>query len=262
VAQREAITLGDVEDAKDAYEAKLDSSFFLVRLDRARQLRIAYMRTMAQLGPDSQKASDAAGRRGRERPTGPNSLGADQYGSVVHAMAMQVPQRLLTLTGSLSRPYRNWTSPRCKETQEAEKIARQSQVWSLKGRHPQNHFRRTAAVKRSHKTADQDPRNGTPDVTAASRLRIFQKEKAHLMVFSIEAGRAFSQHGLGDSWLRRIDLVSRQRRGQPDPPARFPNGARRGPLENAGGMPGCRDARSHGRVGRPAREGHDQAQPG
>jgi len=66
VAEGEVITLEDVEDAKDAYEAKLDSSFFRVRLDRATQLQIAYMRAMAQLGPDSQKAADVAAVMGRE----------------------------------------------------------------------------------------------------------------------------------------------------------------------------------------------------
>jgi hypothetical protein len=66
VANGDSITLEDVEDAKDAYEAKLDSSFFRVRLDRATQLQIAYMRAMAQLGPDSQKAADVAAVMGRE----------------------------------------------------------------------------------------------------------------------------------------------------------------------------------------------------
>lgn len=66
VAEGEVITLADVEDAKDAYEAKLDSSFFRVRLDRATQLQIAYMRAMAQLGPESQKAADVAAVMGRE----------------------------------------------------------------------------------------------------------------------------------------------------------------------------------------------------
>jgi hypothetical protein len=66
VAEGNVITLEDVEDAKDAYEAKLDSSFFRVRLDRATQLQIAYMRAMAQLGPESQKAADVAAVMGRE----------------------------------------------------------------------------------------------------------------------------------------------------------------------------------------------------
>lgn len=66
VADGDVITLENVEDAKDAYEAKLDSSFFRVRLDRATQLQIAYMRAMAQLGPESQKAADVAAVMGRE----------------------------------------------------------------------------------------------------------------------------------------------------------------------------------------------------
>lgn len=66
VATDQVIRLGDVEDAKDAYEAKLDESFFRVRLDRATQLQIAYMRAMAELGPESQKAADVAGVMGRE----------------------------------------------------------------------------------------------------------------------------------------------------------------------------------------------------
>jgi len=66
VANDQVITLNDVEDAKDAYEAKLDESFFRVRLDRATQLQIAYMRAMAELGPASQKAADVAAVMGRE----------------------------------------------------------------------------------------------------------------------------------------------------------------------------------------------------
>ncbi|WP_264670436.1 hypothetical protein [Arthrobacter sp. VKM Ac-2550] len=41
MANDEVVTLGDVEDATDAYEAKLDESFFRVRLNRATQLQIA-----------------------------------------------------------------------------------------------------------------------------------------------------------------------------------------------------------------------------
>ena len=66
VASNDVITLQDVKDAQDAYEAKLDSSFFRVRLDRATPLQIAYMRAMAELGPDSQKAADVAAVMGRE----------------------------------------------------------------------------------------------------------------------------------------------------------------------------------------------------
>ncbi|AZZ56289.1 ATP-binding protein [Rathayibacter iranicus] len=60
VATANRITQEDVEFARDAYEAKLDSSFFRVRLDRATQLQTAYMRAMAELGPEPQKAGDVA----------------------------------------------------------------------------------------------------------------------------------------------------------------------------------------------------------
>lgn len=60
VAQDNRITREDVLLAREAYEAKLDSSFFRVRLDRATPLQTAYMRAMAQLGPEPQKAADVA----------------------------------------------------------------------------------------------------------------------------------------------------------------------------------------------------------
>lgn len=60
VASNNRISREDVELAKEAYEAKLDSSFFRVRLDRATPLQTAYMRAMAQLGPEPQKAADVA----------------------------------------------------------------------------------------------------------------------------------------------------------------------------------------------------------
>lgn len=60
IATNNRISVNDVELAKDAYEAKLDSSFFRVRLDRATPLQTAYMRAMAELGPEPQKAGDVA----------------------------------------------------------------------------------------------------------------------------------------------------------------------------------------------------------
>jgi hypothetical protein len=60
VAQQDPITRADIDIAKEAYEAKLDSSFFRVRLDRATPLQTAYMRAMAELGPEPQKAADVA----------------------------------------------------------------------------------------------------------------------------------------------------------------------------------------------------------
>jgi hypothetical protein len=60
VAAGPEITLADVSDAVPAYEAKLDDSFFNVRLDRATELQVAYLRAMAQLGDAPQKAADVA----------------------------------------------------------------------------------------------------------------------------------------------------------------------------------------------------------
>lgn len=54
------ITADDVDAARDGYLAKLDRSFFRVRLDRATTLQTAYLRAMAELGPTAQKASDVA----------------------------------------------------------------------------------------------------------------------------------------------------------------------------------------------------------
>lgn len=65
VADGPVINLEDIQAAVPAYEAKLDTSFFRVRLDRATDLQRAYLRAMAQLGPTAQKASDVADIMGR-----------------------------------------------------------------------------------------------------------------------------------------------------------------------------------------------------
>lgn len=64
-AQEDRIRLDDIETVLPAYEGKLDESFFRVRLDRATELERAYMRAMAELGPEPQKASDVAEKMGR-----------------------------------------------------------------------------------------------------------------------------------------------------------------------------------------------------
>jgi len=66
VAEGPRITKQDVIDAEAIYEAKLDSSFFRVRLDRATTKQTAYLRAMAELGPEPQKASDVAAKMGRD----------------------------------------------------------------------------------------------------------------------------------------------------------------------------------------------------
>lgn len=60
VADNDVITRDDVVVAKEIYEDKLDSSFFKVRLDRATELETAYLRAMADLGPEPQLAGDVA----------------------------------------------------------------------------------------------------------------------------------------------------------------------------------------------------------
>ena len=66
VASGNHITAEDINTAKEAYEAKLDGSFFRVRLDRATPLQTAYMRAMAELGSEPQKAADVASLMKRE----------------------------------------------------------------------------------------------------------------------------------------------------------------------------------------------------
>jgi len=66
VANDGRVTRADVATAREAYEAKLDSSFFRVRLDRTTPLQTAYLRAMAELGAKPQKAADVARVMGRE----------------------------------------------------------------------------------------------------------------------------------------------------------------------------------------------------
>ncbi|MCO4255959.1 plasmid pRiA4b ORF-3 family protein [Pseudarthrobacter cellobiosi] len=52
------------------------------------------------------------------------------------------------------------------------------------------------------------------------------------------SGLAFYEYDLGDSWLHRMELMSRRPLDEDSPPARLIDGARRGPLEDSGGLPG------------------------
>lgn len=65
VADGPSITRNDVVMAVPGYEAKLDESFFRVRLDRTTEMQRAYLRAMAELGAAPQKASDVADVMGR-----------------------------------------------------------------------------------------------------------------------------------------------------------------------------------------------------
>jgi hypothetical protein len=65
LTEQPPITVGDVENAQEAVEAKLDSSFFRVRAERTTELELRYMRAMAELGPEPQQAKDVAELLGR-----------------------------------------------------------------------------------------------------------------------------------------------------------------------------------------------------
>lgn len=52
------------------------------------------------------------------------------------------------------------------------------------------------------------------------------------------SGEAFYEYDFGDSWLHRLDLVSRRHADDDIPTARLTDGARRSPLEDSGGLPG------------------------
>lgn len=66
IADGDSITRDDIEAAIPLYEAKLDESFFRVRLDRATEMQRVYLRAMAELGPEAQKAQDVANAMGRK----------------------------------------------------------------------------------------------------------------------------------------------------------------------------------------------------
>ncbi len=68
LASGSRITDVDARDARVAVEEKLDSGFFKVRLDRTTELQKAYLRAMAELGPDPQIASSVAELLNRTSP--------------------------------------------------------------------------------------------------------------------------------------------------------------------------------------------------
>ncbi len=60
IATDGVVRLADVEAAQRLVEEKLDGSFFRVRIDRTTELERAYLRAMAELGPEPQLAGDVA----------------------------------------------------------------------------------------------------------------------------------------------------------------------------------------------------------
>jgi AAA ATPase domain len=60
LAEASPITAEDVDDAREAVEAKLDGGFFRVRAERTTGLELRYMRAMAELGSEPQQAKVVA----------------------------------------------------------------------------------------------------------------------------------------------------------------------------------------------------------
>jgi hypothetical protein len=65
IAEGPTITRADAESAQPLVEAELDESFFRSRVQRCTSEERRYMRAMAELGPDAQKAADVAEVLGR-----------------------------------------------------------------------------------------------------------------------------------------------------------------------------------------------------
>jgi hypothetical protein len=57
-------------------------------------------------------------------------------------------------------------------------------------------------------------------------------------LLELGSGEAFYEYDFGDSWLHRLELVSRRPADEDSPQARLIDGARRAPLEDSGGFPG------------------------
>lgn len=105
------VGLGLVTQCQDLVEAKLDSSFFRVRAQRTTELELQYLRAMAELGPEPQKAADVARLMGRScEQMGPTRSGLIDKGLLYtpgHGMAaFTVPQfdRYMTRTHDLQTP--------------------------------------------------------------------------------------------------------------------------------------------------------------
>ncbi|WP_258064541.1 plasmid pRiA4b ORF-3 family protein [Arthrobacter sp. ZGTC131] len=57
-------------------------------------------------------------------------------------------------------------------------------------------------------------------------------------LLALGSGGAFYEYDFGDSWLHRLELVSRRPEEKDSLPTRLIDGVRRGPLEDSGGFPG------------------------
>jgi len=96
-AEETPITKENVDDAREAVEAKLDESFFRVRADPTTDAELKYLRAMAELGPTPQLAGDVADVLGRQStslgPTRARLIGKGLLWTPSHGYAaFTVPQ--------------------------------------------------------------------------------------------------------------------------------------------------------------------------
>ncbi|TQS88046.1 plasmid pRiA4b ORF-3 family protein [Arthrobacter sp. TS-15] len=73
-------------------------------------------------------------------------------------------------------------------------------------------------------------------------------------LLALGSGAAFYEYDFGDSWLHRLELISRRPASADAPPAVLTDGARRGPLEDSGGLPGYEEIMDA--LAAPAHPGH------
>jgi hypothetical protein len=64
-ARATPITAVEAVEAQAIVEARLDGSFFRIRIERASELEVRYLRAMAELGAEPQRAADVAAAFGR-----------------------------------------------------------------------------------------------------------------------------------------------------------------------------------------------------
>lgn len=93
-APESTITLKDVENAQTQVETKLDESFFRVRVERASEQEIEYLRAMAQLGDNPQQAKLIADIL----KTQPNQLAPIRARLIEKGLLYTTSQRLTAFT--------------------------------------------------------------------------------------------------------------------------------------------------------------------
>ncbi len=98
IAEDDHVTAVDMQTALPVVEAKLDDSFFLVRVERCTELELAYLRAMAELGAGPQKSGEVATTLGYSKseelgPTRANLINKGLIYTPGHGLAeFTVPQ--------------------------------------------------------------------------------------------------------------------------------------------------------------------------